>query len=235
MTSENVSFEELSLAIQNSKLSQGNYRSLRNLVKMRLDRAVIEELDDNEVYVGKNEYAMPMDLPITVSTYCTRGSSMTYNGKWYFDERDAEDFVATMEKLGLSVYFDVPSKGFGHKNEIRDPDNWECCGGGDPAQGDGHLRDHGIATKAHLSFMDGKRFTTGVYFCVEEEAVCFVAERDGIARLYYPADSDGVKLLTVGQITFDVGNCYKEIQSGDIDSLDTLAKLMDYDISHVPE
>lgn len=228
MSTENVSnICDLSLSSLEKAIEDSNLD--------RLDRAAVEELDDNEVYIGSNEYALPMSLPITMKAYAGSRFEGSGNRKWYLSKYGV-GFVEHIEKLGLVVNLDVPNEGFCCNNEIR-YDYWWVREDSDGMIGCGHILDYGMVTKAHLSFKDTRKLTTGVYFCADNKCACFIIEKDGESNLYYPADDsyNTGKLLSIGQIIFDMGDCYEQVKSDNIKEFNHLVKLMDYDSSVIPE
>lgn len=195
-TGESSHLSSITTALCDIRLSPKDYDFLKEFIEKEKDRAVIDRLVDNKIYITKTEYGVKLDIPVTFRSYAKSSFEMMSAAKWVINEDDY--FLPTyLGKLGIPVQSDVPEEGCLCKHELEDPDNWSFGDWDDPAMADSNLPGYRIVTKAHVQAVKDKRFSTGVYYSPSHESIYFVLERDNTATFYHgdiPDDSNRKKL-----------------------------------------
>lgn len=224
----------VALALSDPRLTLEDYELLQELIKKEKDRAMIERLDDNKVYIIKSKYGVKVDIPIVLQSYCKTSHQMMETARWNIDE-DGYFIPEYLGKLGISVQSSVPEGGCFCEEDMKDPGGWSFGDWDDPAITSDSLPGYKIVTKTHLSAAKDKRFDTGVYYCPERESIYFVLERDGVATFYYGDDDETCKepCFSVGKVVFYVGTYWKR-KKADAKYLESYVKIMDYDPNILP-
>ena len=123
---------QVALSLSDPRLTPEDYELLQELIEKEKDRATIERLDDNKVYIIKSKYGVKVDIPIVLRSYCKTSHQMMETARWNIDE-DGYFIPEYLEKLGISVKSSVPEGGCFCEEDMKDPGGWSFGDWDDPA------------------------------------------------------------------------------------------------------